>query len=152
MDNTTFTPETRTATNACACKTTQPVSVVSGITYLATPYTHPCKVVREERFRDANWCAAFLMKNLNLIVFSPISHSHAIATDHDIPTTWEFWKRQDEAILRKCSNMVVLMQEGWENSVGVRAEIELAHSLGIPVAYISPRSLLLMEDIADMLS
>ena len=37
--------------------------------------------------------------------------------------------------------MIVLEIEGWEQSYGVRAEIELGHELGLPIFYLSPEDL-----------
>ncbi len=111
------------------------------LVYLAAPYTHRCKMTQQMRFHAINIVAAYLMKELGLFIFSPISHSHPIAEDGEIPTTWEFWRPYDEEILRCCGRMIVLTLPGWEESKGVQAEIEIATKLGIDISYLDPRGL-----------
>jgi hypothetical protein len=41
--------------------------------------------------------------------------------------------------------MIVLTMDGWDRSFGVRAEIELCHKLSIPIKYLDPSSLRLMD-------
>jgi Domain of unknown function (DUF1937) len=107
---------------------------VKKLVYLAVPYTHPDLVVREGRFNAVNRHAALLMKQ-GLHVISPISHSHPIALAGGLPTDWQFWEAYDRAILETCSKLIVLKLDGWEESVGVQAEIRIAKKLGIPIEY-----------------
>jgi len=102
--------------------------------YLATPYSHPNRAVRVQRFKIANQVAAELMKK-GLHIFSPISHTHPIAEEGGLPLDWQFWESYDRAILAACRELWVLRQEGWETSKGVRAEIAIAEELSIPVEY-----------------
>ena len=106
--------------------------------YLATPYTHPDPVVVEWRFKTVNRVAARLMGE-GLHIFSPISHTHPIATDAEnpLPTGWEFWRDYDFAILSCCRALYVLTLDGWQQSTGVTAEIKMAKELGIPVTFIN---------------
>jgi hypothetical protein len=105
--------------------------------YLATPYSHPDAEVREHRFREVNRVAADLMRD-GLHVFSPISHTHPIAVAGDLPKDWEFWQAYDRTVLSACSKVMVLMQDGWRESTGVQAEIEIAREMGLPVEFIEP--------------
>ena len=73
-----------------------------------------------------------------LHIFSPISHTHPIAEAGGLPLGWDFWESYDRAILNACCEVRVLCQDGWEESVGVQAEIKLAEQMGIPVTYIVP--------------
>lgn len=107
--------------------------------YLASPYSHPDAVVRQKRFDAACRAAAALLR-VGFPVFSPIAHSHPIA-QHGVPSTWEFWRHVDHHYLRQCRAVVVLRLPGWEQSVGVRAEIELARRWGIPVIEVDPKHL-----------
>lgn len=106
-----------------------------GLVYLATPYSDPDAEVRERRYREVNRVAADLMRD-GLHVFSPISHTHAIAAAGDLPKGWEFWQAYDRAVLATCRKVIVLMQEGWRESKGVQAEIEIAREMGLPVEFI----------------
>ena len=104
--------------------------------YLASPYSHPDKRVRQRRFNASCQVTAALMR-AGLIVFSPIVHSHPL-TRHGLPGDWEFWQRYDRAYLEACTGVAVLMLEGWKESKGVQAEIAMARELGKPVIFIDP--------------
>ena len=105
------------------------------VIYLACPYAHPDEAVREERYTAACRVAAKLIKQ-GKIVFSPLSHSVALAKIGDInDTDSEFWLRQDLAFLPMCSELLVLAMPGWETSVGVIREIEEARKQGIRVKF-----------------
>jgi len=105
------------------------------LTYLATPYSHPDSEIREQRFRVVNLVAGKLMDAGHLI-YSPISHTHPIAIEYNLPVTWEFWEQQCLAYLKLSERLIVLMQDGWKESVGVAGEIRIAEQLGIPIEYI----------------
>jgi len=103
--------------------------------YLATPYSHDNPEIRKARFKKINRVAAALMREGNL-VFSPISHTHPIALAGDLPKGWEFWKEYDRTFIDWCDEVQVFMQEGWKESTGVSAEIEIARELDKPVIFI----------------
>jgi hypothetical protein len=104
--------------------------------YLASPYSHPNHVVREERFRAACQAAAGLLR-AGRAVFSPIAHSHPLV-DYGLPTDWEFWQRCNLGHLQRCDEVIVLTLDGWQESVGVQAEIRIAGELGKPVSFRAP--------------
>ena len=110
--------------------------------YLATPYSHEDPAVRALRFEAINITAAKLMLE-GYAVFSPISQSHPIA--EYLPTetgNWDFWQKEDLPFLEVCDWLYVLPIDGWQESVGVRGEIEFAEALGIPIKYLDPRDYL----------
>jgi hypothetical protein len=104
--------------------------------YLSSPYTDPELEIRAWRFCAACQAAAHLMRSGHL-VFSPVAHTHPISL-FGLPTEWAFWERQDRALLERCDQLVVLMLDGWRESVGVQAEIQIANELGIPTTYWNP--------------
>jgi hypothetical protein len=103
--------------------------------YLATPYSHPDKCVEEFRFEQACKIAGALMAQ-GLVVFCPIAHTHPIAMRSDLPRGWMYWAEFDEEFIRMAEKVVVARMDGWRKSTGVRAEIQIAQKLGIPVEYI----------------
>ena len=109
--------------------------------YLASPYSHPDANVRKRRFRAACQAAAHLMREGHL-VFSPVAHTHPIA-EFGLPTEWAFWERQDRSLLERCDEVIVLTLDGWDESVGVLSEIQIARELGNPVRYLAPERLTL---------
>jgi len=105
--------------------------------YVACPYSHPDQAVREERVLAADKYAAKLMERGH-IVFSPLSHSHPISKHCKVdPTDHDFWLRQDLAWLKACHRMHVLCLDGWQESKGVKEEIEEALKRKIPVFLVS---------------
>lgn len=112
---------------------------MNGLSYLASPYSHPDPAVKEHRYREACRVAGKLMARGKL-VFSPIAHSHPIEQHFDDQRIegHDFWLKQDFAVLRHASEILVLRLDGWEKSFGINAEVQLAAQLGIPVHYIDP--------------
>lgn len=106
------------------------------IAYLASPYSSADPAVREERFRAACRVAAVLFRAGHFLI-SPIAHSHVLV-EHGLPGDWNFWQSFDRALLARCDALFVLMLDGWEESVGVQAEIRIARELGKPVRYLAP--------------
>jgi nucleoside 2-deoxyribosyltransferase len=104
--------------------------------YLAGPYSHPDPAVREQRYREACRVTAGLLR-AGRHVFSPIVHGHPLV-EYGLPSDWEFWRRLDQEHLRRCDEVVVLMLDGWRDSAGVRAELQHAQELGLPVSYLDP--------------
>ena len=105
--------------------------------YLAGPYSHEDPKVREERFEALTQKAAELMLDGH-VVFSPITHGHTIAEYHDLPKDFAWWEKQDIDFLRHCSKLIILRLDGYDKSVGVTAEVELADLLNIPMEFIDP--------------
>jgi len=111
--------------------------MTSQIIYLATPYSHPDPDVRLARYHTVNRVAAKMMR-LGDIVYSPISHSHQMAIDYGLPTDWGYWARSCTTIVSACAAMVVLRQDGWRESIGVTAEIEVARKHCLQIGYLDP--------------
>lgn len=105
--------------------------------YLASPYSHPDPAVRLARFEAANRAAGELMRQ-GLIVFSPISHSHPIATICDLPLEFDFYMASARYFIQRARMMIVLTLQGWMESRGVMAEIDMARDYGLPVEYRNP--------------
>lgn len=109
----------------------------SKLVYIATPYSHPDPAVMERRFLEVNRFCAGLMKE-GVHVYSPISHTHPIAVCGDLPRGWDFWEQYDRIMLAACRKIIVFCQEGWLESKGVKAELEIAVELGLAVEFFYP--------------
>ena len=103
--------------------------------YLASPFSHPDAGVRQQRFEAACRAAAALIRQ-GKTVFAPIAHSYGICA-HGIPHDWQFWQRHDRRYLEVCDEVVVLMLDGWQESVGIQAEVAIAREFGKPVTFLS---------------
>jgi len=102
--------------------------------YIASPYTHDNPTVMKQRFEQVAGFTAYLMRD-GFDAYSPIVHGHAIAELHDLPVDWAFWRKHCLSMLRKADAMTVYCLDGWQDSVGVQAEIEFCASCGIPIQY-----------------
>ncbi|MBC7855845.1 MAG: DUF1937 family protein [Pirellulaceae bacterium] len=102
--------------------------------YLASPYSHPDPTIRDQRYLAACRAAVELLQT-GATVFSPVVQGHALSR-FGLPTDWEFWRKHDGEHLRRCDELVVVTLNGWQESVGVLAEIELAREFGKPVRYL----------------
>ncbi len=87
------------------------------------------------RFKQVNKAAGELMSERKH-VFSPISHTHPIAEETSLPLGWDYWEQYDRRFIEMCDEMYILMLDGWEDSIGVQAEIKIAKELGKKITYI----------------
>ena len=106
------------------------------IAYLAVPYSSDNWNIKEERFQKVNKVAANLI-NKGEIIFSPISHTHPIAKAGKLSGNWEYWVEFDRTYLECCYKLYVLMLDGWKESKGVKAEIEIAEELDLEIEYLN---------------
>ena len=60
---------------------------MSKLIYLAAPYTDPDPEVSALRAAQAAYAAAMLMSRYGFVVFSPITHGHAVVEQTEIQTT-----------------------------------------------------------------
>lgn len=96
--------------------------------YLAAPYSHHMDTVMQYRFEQINRMAGKLLKE-GYLVYSPISHSRPIAlTCGDLPHTFAFWENLDKSMIDWADEVWILNLDGWNQSVGVRSEIDHAEA------------------------
>lgn len=102
--------------------------------YLASPYSK-YKDGQEEANRLACIAAGELIK-AKLPVFCPISHSHAISVNTELAAMdHSIWMPLDFAFTEAAFVMVVCMMDGWDESFGVRKEIEYMEAHNKPIYY-----------------
>lgn len=112
----------------------------AGYKYLASPYSDPDPLVREQRYLAAATALHTLLDN-RIWTYSPIVHCHELAKLWGMPTDAEFWKEYDAAMIAGSNGIFVLRLEGWAKSVGVTGEIKLASELNKSITYLMPGSL-----------
>lgn len=105
--------------------------------YLASPYTHADPTVKKSRFIEITKAASHLIREGHM-VFSPITHFHPMELHGGLPDGWEFWKTIDELYLKHSKTMFILGLSGWEDSVGVAAEIKICKRMGLPISLVDP--------------
>lgn len=105
--------------------------------YVGTPYTkYPDGI--EQAFIDACKITAKLML-ADVKVYSPIAHTHPIAIYGGIdPLNHGIWLPFDRSMMDAADAMIVAMMESWDNSYGVKHEINVFTRAGKPVYYLDP--------------
>ena len=105
--------------------------------YLGTPYSkYPAGL-------DAAYKLACRQRGLLLQAgvpcFSPIAHSHGVATECDLdPRDLSVWLPSEAPIMAAACGLIVCMAASWRESVGLRHEIDAFEACGKPVVYMAP--------------
>ena len=112
--------------------------------YLASPYSkYPTGL--EMAFRDVSALAGKLLA-AGLKVYSPIAHTHPIATYSNLdPYDHAIWLPFDAAIMDKADVLLVAHMETWDKSFGISHEIEVFRAAGKPVLHLDPVKLELID-------
>lgn len=118
--------------------------------YLATPYSKfPGGI--DAAFREAASLAARLL-GAGYVVYSPVTHTHPIAVHGGLdPLAHELWLPFDEAMMRVCDALLVAMLPGWNESCGIRQEIDWFDKAGKPIYLLKPDSLRLTRHFGGCL-
>lgn len=104
--------------------------------YLASCYSSADKAVEHARYLQVKKKFAELSKQ-DYVIFSPIVLCHPAAVEFGLGTDYNYWKNHCEVTVSHCDELWVLMSQGWQESKGVRAEIEIAKKCGLKIKYIS---------------
>jgi len=111
-----------------------------GAFYLASPYQNylkdttclPEKVRHQIAWIDVTRIAAALLV-ARIPVFSPIAHSHPISTAGAHNLSHGEWMDLDYHFLDASIGLIVAEMPGWDESTGVKLEIQRAKDRGLPV-------------------
>ncbi len=115
--------------------------------YVSNPYNGTDEQ-KDERARIASQVCGKLLK-MGVHAWSPIVHNHAMMkfNEFTLEERRSLILDFDFSLLKSAHGMIVLTIDGWEQSYGVRAEIELCEKLSIPVKYLDPAQL---DDVASV--
>lgn len=104
------------------------------LVYLASPYSHESANIRSQRYQLALQTARKIL-DTGVAVFSPIVASHPLVVSADATEKhkFAFWKRLDLGVIDIVDELWVLDIDGRNESGGVKAEINYAHTQGKPV-------------------
>ncbi|MBD9514270.1 MULTISPECIES: DUF1937 family protein [Pseudomonadaceae] len=104
--------------------------------FLACPYSHADAAVVEQRFAACNQVAAEIVKSGHA-VYSQVSMSHPInrcLPELDRAAIGKMWGPVDAFFMEALEELVVLDLEGWDQSAGIRREIEFFEARGLRVS------------------
>lgn len=120
---------------------------MSGLIYLASPYWHESPQVRARRAHDVTFAAAWYTRHKREAIYSPIAYNvmlkGLVDMDH---IDHQGWLELDAPFLRRASTVIVLKLDGWEQSRGIKWELEMARQLYIPVLHYHPAMMGLTEE------
>lgn len=113
--------------------------------YLASPYSTPMPEhldlpenesgrnnIKDYRHEQVQRAGAQLMEK-GVFLIEPIASSHFKAMNYNLPGNYAYWKDRDRRFIDIAHGTIVLLMNGWDQSVGVTDEIEYTKSLGKPV-------------------
>lgn len=107
--------------------------IIHPLCYLATPYSKYQDGNLELAYRHAAALAARLML-AGVKVYSPIAHTHPLAVWGSIdPLDHNIWLPFDEAMMDKSDVLIVAHMDGWEESRGIKHEIEFFERANKPI-------------------
>lgn len=110
--------------------------------YLAAPYTHEDPEIMKRRALDALEIGAqVLVKFPDELIFIATAYGQML---HDaaglyqvtLPHTEKEWRMINNPLIANCDRFMIAMIEGWDQSVGVEKETQLARRFGKPISYI----------------
>lgn len=110
----------------------------SNLIFISSPYSHPDKSVQESRYELICELASILI-NKGEYPISPIINGHP-TTKYGVRGDWEFWSNYCIEILSVCQKVYVVDLDGWQESTGVKYEIDLAKSLDKEVYLINNKN------------
>jgi len=124
-----------------------PLKISDSYWYLATPYAKYHEGINAA-FEAASRVAARLIAD-DVAVFCPIAHAHPISAYGNLSyTSHELWLPLDKRMMHGAHGLIVVRMPGWDESVGVRWEIEEFSKAYKPIMHLSWPELELVNDLA----
>lgn len=109
-------------------------TIPPGYVYLASPYTAKNTITQLLRYEMAKEACVQMMV-FSIPVYSPIVHCHPIAADYGLGKEAAHWWKMNQEFIRSAGELWVLMLDGWEESSGIRQEVEYALEIECQVRY-----------------
>ena len=108
--------------------------------YLASPYSHANPGIMYQRYRAVLTAQAWLLDQ-DVYTYGPIASCHYLHDRFKVRGDHEFWKDFNRRMLSRMNEIIVLTLEGWEDSVGVQAEREMARTYGKRTVLLPPEAI-----------
>ena len=103
--------------------------------FVISPYSDPDQDVVNEHVWGAEEYLATLIKQGH-VAFSVIVAFSDFCEKYQIDSNYDYWEKYCQQMIESTHVVHVLMLDGWEDSVGVQAEIAHARSLGKLIEFI----------------
>ncbi len=117
---------------------------IKKLAYLASPYNN-YYAGSEAAHRDICIIAGHLIQ-AGMALYCPIAHNHPIAVHtgmnlHD----YELWMPLDKIMMNRCEILIIAHMIGWENSRGIKEEINYFVEANKPVYDLDIRTLCMVR-------
>lgn len=119
---------------------------MSKLIYVASAYSDPDKNRVQLRMNKFSSVMAALIENRIHPVSPLLNHYMDGIVKINFPLTWDWWEEYSRLLLSRCDHMVVIVGPGWENSTGVKGEMDLAKELNIPITFVDNH-----QDVLDFI-
>lgn len=110
--------------------------------YLANPYGHKDKTIEDKRVKQITEVAGSLIRygianNTKINILSPVIHNSHInkVNNFNRDERMYVFMNFDFDMLARAGAMIVIMLDGWKESMGVTKEIEFCKENNIPIHY-----------------
>ncbi len=113
-----------------------------GLVYLATPYAKFPGGPHAAFVQACMLTAQLIKKGIN--AYSPIAHAHPVALHGNLdPHDYSLWLPYD-LMLFKSNSLFVAEMTGWEDSKGIKHEVEYFFKTGKPIYGLNPDTLIII--------
>jgi hypothetical protein len=104
------------------------------LVYVAAPYSSiPDK---NELMRIiSKFCGEYMIANPGEYAIPGLVHHYPTLECPELGTDYSFWQNFCEVFLSRCDKMIVLRIPGWQESKGVKGELEFCLTHRIPVEF-----------------
>ncbi len=121
----------------CFARETDTIPLV----YIMSPYTDPDLFEMEQRYQNVRRYENFLtVKFPDALFYSPIAHFHQVALVHHLPRDIDYWRAKNRCMIHRSQLGIMLRDDGWITSKGMRWERDLFKTLDIPYIFDDPNS------------
>lgn len=103
--------------------------------FIISPYTDDDFDVTNRRALEADIYVGELIRQ-GKVCYSTISAIHHLLYLTELPGTWVYWRMHCEVMMMHATEVHVLCLDGWEQSEGVQAEIEIAKTFNKKITYV----------------
>lgn len=108
------------------------MTTADGYFYLASAYTHADEEIRRHRYLQVVDASAECWKR-GIFVYSPIVATHDAGRRHTLPWEFEFWNDFNQVMIRRSCGFLLLQNDGWAQSRGLKAEMQFCRLEKIPM-------------------
>lgn len=113
---------------------------LSGLIYLATPYTKFPRGIDQAAHEAAVLAGRLIRAGLN--VYSPVIHGHIIARASVLdPNDYRIWRPLNVVMMERSDVLLVAKMDGWRSSFGVGDEMSVFRGEGKPICLVDPETL-----------